>query len=168
MTRNPHITGFIGYSGSGKTTLILALMAEYRRRGRTVGVVKHTHHNVIDEKAGGDAEKFVEGGADDVVLVSADTITRWISGKRSATPRQNASAQTIVSSVRTEVVFVEGFKSESSWPRIAVWQPGAELPPLDGTARAVVSRAGLSTALRRFSPDDVPALADFLDTIPSS
>lgn len=166
MMRHPHITGFVGYSGSGKTTLIVSLISEYMKRGRSVGVVKHTHHESEELSAkGGDAERFVTAGAEQVVLVSDRSLVRWVSGRRSETVSPIPTAAEIVASLTTDVVLVEGFKSHRSWPRIAVWRPGVELPPLDGSIEAVVAPAGLSTALRRFSPEDVPELADFLDTI---
>jgi len=38
-TGNAHVVGFTGPGGSGKSTLIDKVIREYRRRGKTIGVV---------------------------------------------------------------------------------------------------------------------------------
>lgn len=38
-TRGAHVVGVTGPAGSGKSTLVSVLTAEYRRRGRTVGII---------------------------------------------------------------------------------------------------------------------------------
>jgi len=165
MTSRRSIFGFVGFSGSGKSRLILGLISEYRKRGHMVGVVKHTHHTISGEKVAGDAEKFVAAGADEVLLVADDTVTRWVGGGAGVTtPRNSASPEDIASFIATNVVLVEGFKGVEAWPRVALWRTGGEVPPLEGVI-AVVTDAELTTSVPRFRSDDVPALADFLDTI---
>jgi LAO/AO transport system kinase len=39
VARSAHVLGVTGPPGSGKSTLVSALTAEYRRRGRTVGIM---------------------------------------------------------------------------------------------------------------------------------
>jgi len=38
------IISFVGKSSSGKTTLLENLIAELKRRGRKVAIIKHSHH----------------------------------------------------------------------------------------------------------------------------
>jgi len=38
------IISIVGKSGSGKTTLLESLIAELKKRGHQVAIVKHSHH----------------------------------------------------------------------------------------------------------------------------
>ncbi|MGC2062956.1 MAG: molybdopterin-guanine dinucleotide biosynthesis protein B [Thermodesulfovibrionales bacterium] len=59
------VTGISGYSGSGKTTLIEKALPELKRQGLYVGVLKHTHHNLLSPEAGAkDTDRFFKAGAD--------------------------------------------------------------------------------------------------------
>ena len=55
--------GIIGYSGSGKTTLIERLLPEFARLGKTVNVIKHSHHDLELEPPGKDSGRFRAAGA---------------------------------------------------------------------------------------------------------
>jgi molybdopterin-guanine dinucleotide biosynthesis protein B len=61
---------FVGRSGSGKTRLIAGLVAELKKRGRTVAVIKHCPHGFSLDKAGKDSSRFFDVGARSVGLIS--------------------------------------------------------------------------------------------------
>ena len=70
MRKDIPILGLAGYSGSGKTTFLEKLIAELKRRGYRVGVIKHTHHQVEFDQPGKDTWRHVRAGADVVALAS--------------------------------------------------------------------------------------------------
>jgi molybdopterin-guanine dinucleotide biosynthesis protein B len=68
---NLPIFSIIGKSNSGKTTLLEKLIAELKKRGYKVGVIKHHAHNKIEvDKRGKDTWRHTQAGADSVALVS--------------------------------------------------------------------------------------------------
>ena len=58
------IIGISGYSGTGKTTLIEKALAELKKEGLSVGILKHTHHRLDFDIKGKDTDKFFKAGAD--------------------------------------------------------------------------------------------------------
>src|SRR5450830_1001923 len=62
-----HVAGF---SGSGKTTLIEKALPELKRQGLSVGVLKHTHHNLSIDTEGKDTDRFFRAGADYIQIFS--------------------------------------------------------------------------------------------------
>lgn len=59
------IIGISGFSGSGKTTLIERALPELKRQGLYVGVLKHTHHNLLSlDTEAKDTDRFFRAGAD--------------------------------------------------------------------------------------------------------
>ena len=66
----PIVIGVCGPSGSGKTTLIERLLPRLASRGLTVGVIKHTHHDVSLDQPGKDSWRFWQAGAETVAVAS--------------------------------------------------------------------------------------------------
>jgi molybdopterin-guanine dinucleotide biosynthesis protein MobB len=65
MTTFPFcVIGIGGYSGFGKTTLIEGVLAELKRGGLRVGVLKHASHSLSPDREGKDTERFYRAGAD--------------------------------------------------------------------------------------------------------
>lgn len=59
------VAGISGFSGSGKTTLIERALPELKRQGLYVGVLKHTHHNLLSlDTEAKDTDRFFRAGAD--------------------------------------------------------------------------------------------------------
>jgi molybdopterin-guanine dinucleotide biosynthesis protein B len=57
------VVAVVGASGSGKTTVLESLIPEFRRRGRRVGAVKHTHHSFDFDPRGKDSWRLFHAGA---------------------------------------------------------------------------------------------------------
>jgi len=53
-----------GFSGSGKTTLIRKILPELKKKGLSVGVLKHVHHKINVDVRGKDTDHFYRAGAD--------------------------------------------------------------------------------------------------------
>ncbi len=121
----------VGKKNSGKTTLVVALAAEFTRRGKRVGTLKHgTHPATLDAEGTDTWRHFHEGMADRVVLES--------SGLRVLFQRVEDAADPIVLSRQymrgVDLVIAEGF-TNSSVPKIEVFRSKAHDSPHYDPAR---------------------------------
>ena len=57
------IISIVGRSGSGKTTLLESLIAELKKRGLKVAVVKHSHHADDLDSAAKDTWRLTRAGS---------------------------------------------------------------------------------------------------------
>lgn len=122
-----HALAFIGGSGSGKTTILERLVPALARRSLTVGIVKHTHHDVELDRPGKDSWRLREAGAKRVVLSS----DRWIFITEPAPERIEALELVRRAAEGVDLVLVEGF-SRLPLPTIEVWRAAvAPRPRLD-------------------------------------
>jgi molybdopterin-guanine dinucleotide biosynthesis adapter protein len=64
------LLGVVGWSGSGKTSLLEYLLCQLSAQGKTVNVVKHSHHDIILEPAHKDSARLRRAGAAEVLLSS--------------------------------------------------------------------------------------------------
>lgn len=148
----------VGWSGAGKTTLLERLVGELRARGLRVGVVKHSTHEHAPHKAGSDTERLEQAGAAFTALATPGGVQLTVPGGDTELPRLLGLLGSTV-----DVVLVEGWK-EGPLPKVEVWREGLG-PLLAGTradVRAVVSEQPLPVPVRRFTPEELPALASFV------
>ncbi len=123
----PPIVGIVGLKDSGKTSVAVGLVAELRRRGRRVMVVKHGHRFRLDHE-GTDSWRFrEEAGAERVVLAGPDDLALlgdWGPGKE-------LSLDEIVARYLpdADLVVAEGYKA-ARVPKIEVYRPAAHAEPL--------------------------------------
>ena len=122
------VIAFVGRSGSGKTTAIETLIRHYVSHGRSVGAIKHTHHELNTDDRG-DTGRFRRAGAQPVILA----------GSRRAVVFSDARPEIIhydaprdlVQRLITDIVLIEGFASAEGWPRIDLvageWLGAADL-----------------------------------------
>jgi len=102
------ILSFIGTSGSGKTTILEKIVAELKRRGVRVAVIKHTHHTGIElDKQGKDSQRYMQAGAEIAVVSGTQEIA--IMKKTD----QDLSPQEIARFIDPDIdlVLTEGFKN---------------------------------------------------------
>src|SRR3990172_6969140 len=66
------VVSFVGRSNSGKTTIIVKVIAELKRRGYRVGVIKHDAHGFEIDHEGKDSWRHKKAGASTVALSSPD------------------------------------------------------------------------------------------------
>ena len=111
------IAAFVGSSGSGKSTAITGLIRHFVARGLTVGAIKHTHHP-LNEDHRGDTAAFREAGAEPVVLARDQEAVVFTSV---ATRRVAFSSPAdLLAHFATDVVLIEGFKTERGWTQIEI------------------------------------------------
>jgi len=106
------VAAVVGPSGSGKTTLLVALIRHFVTERRSVGAIKHTHHELSAVNRG-DTAAFVEAGAHPVILAgNREAIVFGVGRVEFNSPAD------LLMHFDTDLVFIEGFKEFDGWPRI--------------------------------------------------
>lgn len=155
------VFGFAGWSGSGKTTLIEKVIPELRRRGLSVSVLKHAHHDFDLDRTGKDSYRHRAAGAVEVMLSGRH---RWALMHE----LRDASEPTLEESLSRfspcDLIIVEGYKNEAI-PKIEVHRPahGRQLlAPGNPNIVAVAADGAVDTSLPVLDLNDPAAIADFL------
>jgi len=149
------VIGIIGYHNSGKTTLIRKLARELMDRGYAVAVVKHLSHHV--DVPGKDTALLGEV-VDQVGFISPEgSGVFW---------KKTSSLQDIIPHLDADIVLVEGFKAEKTFPKVVCLRGELEDRELfDSLAICAVGPAdhvqGLGIPL--LAPDEVDRIADLVE-----
>lgn len=156
----PAIVQVRGASGFGKTTLIERLIPPLRAQGLRVGSVKHAPHGFEMDHPGTDSWRHAQAGAEAVAVVSP-TQAAWVL----QTPEERGLSE-VVDALRpyADLILVEGFKGETSHPRIHLAPgSGARLETTESCCRVGVNLTDLSPdewhAVVRFCVRAVPKRA---------
>lgn len=155
------VFGIVGYSGSGKTTLIERLLPEFARLGKTVNVIKHSHHDLELEPPGKDSARFRAAGAAEVLVASPFRFA--IMHELRGMPEPTLAEQ-LARLAPADLTLVEGFKREAI-PKLEVWRAATGKPllaPADASIVAQASTDTLSGALPCFDLDQPAAIAAFI------
>ncbi len=154
------IISFVGKSSSGKTTLLEKVIAELKKRGHRVAIVKHSHHKDDLDTAAKDTWRFTQAGSELSAINSLDhlAIYRRMDGF--------FDPQDIANYVLWDfdILLTEGFKG-SSYPKIEVHrsEQGAELLTDPKLLLAVVTDKKLKIDVPQYSHDDVAGIADIIE-----
>jgi molybdopterin-guanine dinucleotide biosynthesis protein B len=152
----------VGRSGSGKTTLLEKLIPELKRRGYRVATVKHHVHPGFEiDQPGKDSWRHAQAGSDHVILAAADKIASIRRLDRELTLDEIASTIHGV-----DIILAEGYKW-AAVPKIEVLRAArsSELVSAPEDLLAIVSDlASAADDLPRFELDDVPGLADLIES----
>jgi molybdopterin-guanine dinucleotide biosynthesis protein B len=116
----------IGRKDAGKTTLLVALAAEYTRKGRRVMTIKHATNPANVDQPGTDSYRhFHEGKAERTLLVTP--------GMRICFERQADTTDPLTLARQylggADIILVEGFKS-APLPKIEVFRREASSTPI--------------------------------------
>jgi molybdopterin-guanine dinucleotide biosynthesis protein B len=154
------VVAIVGHSKSGKTTLIEGLIAEFRRRGRRVAAIKHCHGGFDLDRPGKDSWRYAEAGCESITILGP---------RRSAVLKQHdpeyAFTEIVnVAAGNADIVLVEGLSS-GPYPKIEVHRSelGKGLRCEHSDLIAVVTDEPLQTDCKQFSPQEVGALAGFIE-----
>ncbi len=158
----PLILSVVGKSDSGKTTLILKLLPELKKRRYRVAVAKHCPHGFDLDIEGKDSWKFTQAGAEGILLTSVGSFALLRPKEDSLSMRERL--QNYFSDV--DIVLMEGYDNEPGIEKIEIIREeiGEMGSDIDGVI-AYVSDMRVETEKRVFSPDDISAVADFIETL---
>jgi molybdopterin-guanine dinucleotide biosynthesis protein B len=122
------VVGFVGPSGVGKTSLVECLVAELRRRGHSVGAVKHASHGFLADRPGKDSYRFYESGADAVALISREQIATFTRAERGVGEEVSLADTLATLPADLDLVLAEGFSWEPI-PRVVLVREDEEPAP---------------------------------------
>lgn len=112
------VVGFCGPSGVGKTTLIEGVVAELRRAGQRVSVVKHAHVGFDLDRPGKDSHRMREAGAFEVLVASP---RRMALLREYGTELEPGVHDLLAELTAVDWVLVEGFK-HADIMKVEVWR----------------------------------------------
>jgi molybdopterin-guanine dinucleotide biosynthesis adapter protein len=144
---NPNILGIIGWSGSGKTTLLEYLIRELVTAGKTVNIVKHSHHDIIIEPPHKDSARLRMAGAAEVLLSSP---YRYVVTRELREQAEPPLAELLTRLSSADITLVEGYKWEAM-PKLEVHRPSLGKPalyPEDEHIIAVASNVSATEGMR--------------------
>jgi molybdopterin-guanine dinucleotide biosynthesis protein B len=149
------VVGIVGYKNSGKTTLTQAVSRELTVRGYTVAVVKHSSHHL--DLAGKDTA-VLGRFADPVGIISPHgSGIFW---------RRPLSLEDMIRRMAADIVLVEGFKTEKTFPKILCLRGKPDDRTLfDGLAICAVGPPDQVTGIDVpiLDRDDVSRIADLVE-----
>ena len=152
------VISFIGRSGVGKTTYLEKMIAELKRRGYRIGVIKHDIHGFEMDHPGKDTWRHAQAGAD-VVCISSSEKFAMIKKTHSDMPLDEIVAK--IDDV--DIILVEGYKNHSA-RRVEIFRQAAGREPLGRPADifAVISDIPLYQGLPHFGLEEPVSFADYL------
>jgi molybdopterin-guanine dinucleotide biosynthesis protein B len=109
------VIGITGYKKSGKTTLTLKLSDELIKRGYKVAVIKHTDEDL--ELANSDTSKYKEI-LTQVAAITPEESVIFLKNKK--------KLEEIVKYFEADIILIEGFKKEKTFPKIVCLREESE------------------------------------------
>jgi len=154
------IISIVGKSNSGKTTLLEKLIAELKKRGYKVAIVKHSHHKDDLDTAAKDTWRFTRAGSELSVINSLDHLAIYRRMDSYFDP-QDISNFVLWD---FDILLTEGFKG-SNYPKIEVRrnEQGKELLTDLKLLLAVVTDKPMDVSVPQFSHDDITGIADIIE-----
>ena len=147
--------GIVGHKDSGKTTLIQALARGLRDRGHEVATVKHSSHGM--DLRGKDTARLGESVGQVAFISPIESVMLWKGPKK---------LEQILSHVNAGIVLIEGFKGETTFPKIVCLKGEVEDNSLfDGLAICAVGPADQveEADVPLLSRDEVGKIADLVE-----
>ena len=109
------VIGIIGYKKSGKTTLTLKLSDELTKRGYKIAVVKHINEDL--DLANSDTSKYKEGLTQVAAITPKESVI-FLKNKK--------NLEEIIKYLEADIVLIEGFKKEKTFPKIVCLREESE------------------------------------------
>jgi molybdopterin-guanine dinucleotide biosynthesis protein MobB len=161
----PPVVSIVAKSGTGKTTLLEKLIAELKRRGYTVGAIKHDAHRFDIDREGKDSWRLTRAGADTMLITSPAKLAMVKQNRAGVEPSLAEAIAVYCSDL--DIVLTEGFK-KSSMPKIEVHRRERSERLLcrdeehDPTLIAVASDSCLELDVPVYDINDAAGLCDLI------
>jgi len=153
------IISVVGKSGVGKTTFLEKLIAELKRRGYRVAVVKHDVHGFEVDQPGKDSWRLAQAGSDSVVIASPQKLALIKQLDREMTLSEIAALL-----IDVDIILTEGYKRADA-PKIEVSrrERGGELLCTPDELVAIVADQPFALDVPQFGLDDARGVVDLLE-----
>lgn len=151
----------VGRRNAGKTALVVELVAELRRRGLTVGTIKHSGHVHEIDTPGKDSWRHREAGGRPAAVVTPDTLAVFVD----RLPDQDPYADLEPLYRGCDLVLVEGDHTATGADKLEVWRAATASPPIAterDDIRAVITDDPIEVDIPTWPRADVAAIADRL------
>ncbi|MEN8686586.1 MAG: molybdopterin-guanine dinucleotide biosynthesis protein B [Desulfuromonadales bacterium] len=161
----PPIVSIVANSGTGKTTLLEKLIAEMKRRGYRVAVIKHDAHRFDIDHEGKDSWRLTRAGADTTLIMSKEKLAMVKQLTTAEAPGLVESVANYCNDV--DIVLTEGFR-KSTLPKIEVHRRGHSEKLLcrdveyDPTLIAVAADNPLEIDVPLYDIDNIRGLCDLI------
>jgi len=156
----PRMISLVGNSASGKTTVLEKLIAELKKRGHRIGVIKHAHHGFDLDQKGKDSWRHKEAGADTVLIAAPGRFAMIKDDERS----ENLEYLEPYFQDR-DLILIEGFKTKRC-PKIEIFRSSIQKTPLfsgNPDLAAWMTDSDLELDVPKFGLEEVSRLADFIE-----
>jgi len=165
MNRKPYILGICAAnSGSGKTYIIERLIPELKKRGYSVSVIKHAHHNFDIDKPGKDSFKIRESGAKQTLIFNASRSALITENEKKDFDLNKALEQI---NQPTDIILIEGLKTMAI-PKIEVYREKISKESLykkDKNIIGVISDVVIKCDIPRFDFINMNKITEFIITL---
>lgn len=147
---------FIAWSGTGKTSYLEKLIAELKKRGVRVAVIKHDGHSFDIDREGKDSWRFARAGADMVAVADGE--------KCAVMEYRPTPLSRILAGIHdVDLILIEGWHAEAENAIVLHRAATGKPPKLDPeTCIAAVTDVDLGCTVPQFPLDDVAPMAEFL------
>ncbi|MHB8842459.1 MAG: molybdopterin-guanine dinucleotide biosynthesis protein B [Candidatus Aquicultor sp.] len=154
------VISVVGKSNAGKTTFLVGLIAELKKRGWRVAVIKHNVHDFEIDHPGKDTYRHAGAGADVVAIASPHKMA--VVKKLEA----EMSVQDVIAAIGPgyDIILTEGYK-RGPYPKVEVSRKAVseELLSSEMELVAVVTDNIFPVDRPHFALDDAFGVADLLE-----
>ena len=116
LNKHKCVFGLAGFSNSGKTTLSISLIKIFRKKGFTVGSIKHAHHDFEIDNPGKDSWRHRKAGSQEIIVSSSKKIAHIIEHEKY---KDAELYELLLLQKRKDIILVEGFK-KSQLPKLEI------------------------------------------------
>jgi len=153
------VVSVVGRSKVGKTTFVEKLIRELKRRGYSVGTIKHYRHEFEIDQPGKDSWRHAQAGSDAAVIASP---TKLALVRR--LEREQTVDEIVAAMPKVDIVVTEGYKHEAK-PKIEVFRRAvvSELVCDASELLALVTDERLDVPVPQYDLDDAAGIADLIE-----
>lgn len=151
-------------SNTGKTTLIEGLIKIFKKKGYSIGVLKHDAHKFEIDKEGKDSYRFTKAGADTMIIASREKLAMV------EVIKEERKIEDIIKLFgKLDLIIIEGFRS-NKYPKIEVHRKSVDSNLLykdlnfdKSTFIAVATDELLGLDIPELNLNDVEEVAAFIE-----